>query len=182
MSRSRSTSPTDVHGKPLQYAVALGDEICHRLAEGESLARICKDEHMPKPWTVYDWLDRTPEFLTQYNRARELQADYYADEIADIADDATNDYMDLQVKSGTIRVLDKEHVQRSRLRVDTRKWIACKLKPKKYGEFSRQEMSGPDGGPIGVKSETRNELIDAVLKLVASQGDGETEKPKGKAK
>jgi hypothetical protein len=58
-----------------------------------------------------------------------------ADEIIDIADDGSNDWMERELESGkTIEVLNAEHVARSRLRVDARKWVAAKLKPKKYGD------------------------------------------------
>lgn len=74
-------------------------------------------------------------FLEQYETARAIQADLMAEELIEIADDGTNDYMEKLLQSGeTIEVVNTEHIQRSRLRVDTRKWVASKLKPKKYGE------------------------------------------------
>ena len=83
-----------------------------------------------------------------------MQADTLADEITDIADDSSNDWMDRKTKSGdTIRVIDHEAINRSRLRVDARKWIASKLKPKKYGEKLDLTHQGPNGGPIRSKSE-----------------------------
>jgi hypothetical protein len=127
---------------------------------------------MPTCWSVFRWIDASPGFAQQYSRARELQADYYADEIADIADDGTNDFMEVQRSKGTVILGDHEHIHRSRLRVESRKWIASKLKPKRYGERLGVAVSDPNGGPVGVKTETRNELIDAVLALVVSKSDG----------
>jgi hypothetical protein len=77
-------------------------------------------------------VQRLREFVQQYARARELQADYHIDEIVEIADDSTNDYM--QDKDSAGYKLNGEHIQRARLRVDTRKWVASKLAPKKYGD------------------------------------------------
>lgn len=71
---------------------------------------------MPCVKTVYLWLGAHPEFLQQYTRAREDQADTHADEIIDISDNYDED------------------PNSRRVRIDARKWVASKLKPKKYGE------------------------------------------------
>ena len=83
----------------------------------------------------------------QYARAKELQAEYLLGESVEIADDGTNDWMERQRQDGSVAV-DHEHIQRSKLRVDTRKWAMSKMAPKKYGERVAMEHSGPDGGPI----------------------------------
>ena len=91
--------------------------------------------------TVFNWLtdNSRPGFLEKYNKAKELQAEYYADELIDIADDTSNDYMEKVLISGeVVQVVNSEHIQRSRLRVDTRKWVASKLLPKRYGD--KQEL------------------------------------------
>jgi hypothetical protein len=88
------------------------------------------------------------DFLKKYNRAREEQADYLAEEMLEISDEGMNDYIET-FKDGSVRVrVNDEHISRSRLRVDTRKWIASKLKPKKYGDKIQSEVSGPDGAPL----------------------------------
>lgn len=127
-------------GRPTTFSGTIADQICQRLANGESLRSIVKDKHMPEQKTVYNWLldpDHKDGFLQQYKEARELQADHLADETLEIADDATNDWMDRQIggeDGDTIRVIDHEHVQRSKLRVDTRKWYVSKVAAKKYGD------------------------------------------------
>ena len=118
-----------------KYTAALADTICQRLINGESLRAICAGSDMPNAATVCRWLAAHEAFREQYARAREAQADTLADEILDIADDATNDYMARRLKDGSIEeVLNTEHIQRSRLRVDSRKWLASKMAPKKYGD------------------------------------------------
>lgn len=114
--------------KAKKYVEKIGDEICNRLVEGESLRKITLDKNMPAASTIFKWLAENEAFAEQYARAREAQADTLADEILDIADDGSNDYM------GEDEKYNGDAVQRSKLRVDTRKWIAAKLKPKKYGE------------------------------------------------
>lgn len=119
--------------RPSTYTDALGISICAQIASGKSLVSICNKDGMPSVETVYYWLrDETKkEFLNTYTRAREDQADTLADEIIDIADNSENDVkLD---KDGNERI-DSEVVARSRLRVEARKWVAAKLKPKKYGD------------------------------------------------
>lgn len=137
-------------GRPCLYSSDLADEICERLAGGESMRSISKDDRMPAMSTLFKWLREIEEFSQQYARAKEECADMYAEEIIEIADDGSNDWMEKQDKDGGVIgwQLNGEHVQRSRLRVDSRKWIASKLKPKKYGEKVTSEHTGPNGGPI----------------------------------
>lgn len=72
--------------------------------------------------------------------AREDQADTLADEILEIADESENDTYEVDLGDGVIiQKENREVVNRSRLRVDARKWVAAKLKPKKYGDYSRNE-------------------------------------------
>ena len=129
-------------GRPSEYTQETADEICEQLARGVSLKTVCKAESMPCEKTVFNWFRVYPEFLQQYERAKEESADALAEEIIDIADDGSNDWMLRNRKGHESWELNGEHVQRSRLRVDSRKWIASKLKPKKYGERNTTELTG----------------------------------------
>jgi len=97
--------------------------------------------------TVFKWLREKPEFSQQYARAKEESADALFEELLEIADDGTNDWMERQNAEGENIgwQLNGEHVQRSRLRLDTRKWALSKLKPKKYGDRIHTEHSGTIG-------------------------------------
>ena len=121
-------------GRPTEFTQEKADKICERLIEGESLRTICADEEMPSKSAVFSWLNKFPEFADQYARAREMQADSIFDDILQIADDGSNDWMEKQQGDNIGWVTNGEALQRSRLRVDARKWMAGKLKPKKYGE------------------------------------------------
>ena len=118
------------------YTKKMGDEICKRLAEGESLKSICKDNRMPSCATVLNWArDKEHAFADHYARAREIGYAILADEIMEIADDATNDYTTRAKEDGAeIIVVDHDHIARSRLRVDARKWLLSKMLPKVYGD------------------------------------------------
>lgn len=101
------------------------------------------------------WLEAHEDFREKYARARADQADFLAEEILQIADDGLNDtYTD---EEGNVRT-NQDVIARSRLRVDSRKWYASKLLPKKYGDRVQQEVSGPDGGPVQVTDPARPKL------------------------
>lgn len=146
-------------GRPTDFSAELGDKICAQIAEGKSLRSICKADEMPCTVTVYRWLRSHPEFCNQYARAREDQADAHADEILEIADDSGHDFVD--GKDGP--VFNSEHVQRSRLRVDARKWIASKLKPKKYGD--KVAVGGDEDAP------PIRTVTEVILRGVNATGD-----------
>lgn len=132
--------------RPSDYTDSLAVEICGQLASGRPLTKICRSEEMPDVSTVYRWLQAHAQFRDRYARARDDQADTLADEIVEISDDGSND---TYVTEQGLQV-NQDVIARSRLRVDARKWVAAKLKPKKYGELIKQEHSGPDGKEIKV--------------------------------
>jgi hypothetical protein len=121
-------------GRPSEFSQEVADTICERIAHGESLRAICRDETTPAMSTVFKWLSQRPAFAEQYALAREAQADALFDEILDIADDSSGDTKIVGRDGEEREVCDAEFVQRSRLRVDARKWMAGKLRPKVYGE------------------------------------------------
>lgn len=125
-------------GRPSDFSDELAASICERIASGESLRSICLSDEMPSQTTIYRWLqdDRYIQFREQYTHARELQADTIFDEILDIADDGSNDWMERRNSDGSTGdiVENGEALRRSQLRIDARKWMAGKLRPKKYGD------------------------------------------------
>lgn len=130
-----SAAPSSPIGRPSVYSKELGETICLLVSEGCSVREIADLPGMPGKTTVFRWLLADPDFRDHYARAKEAAAEAMADEIIEIADDASNDYMMRTGKDGEESwVLNGEHVQRSRLRVDARKWVLAKLLPKKYGD------------------------------------------------
>ena len=128
-------------GRPTTFKEATGQAIIERMAGGA----ICGDDHMPHEATVRGWVldggeldesDSRHAFSTKYARAEQMRAMKWAEEIVDIADDAINDWMERRNEDGEVSavVADHEHISRSKLRVDTRKWIAAKMLPKVYGD------------------------------------------------
>ena len=125
-------------GRPTLYSQELADLICSRVATSTlGLTRLCElHDDLPDKTTIYLWRYKYPDFSNQYAQAKLKQADLLAEECLEIADDATNDWMENFSDDGDSigYKLNGEHVQRSRLRIDTRKFLAAKLLPKQYGE------------------------------------------------
>lgn len=150
-------------GRPSVYSDELATEICARIAAGESLRRICSDDKMPVMSTVMLWLvdGKHEMFSEQYAEARRIQAETLADELFDIADDGSNDWMEREGKDGEPGyVLNGEHVQRSRLRLDTRKWYLSKVLPR-FADKQQVEHSGS----LDVNKMSDDELTAKILEL-----------------
>lgn len=110
-------------GRPSSFTQELADEICDRIAKGETLRTIIKDSHMPERKTIYSWLEANESFQHQYAQARSQQADNYFEQIVDEA-------------------FTSHDAQIGRLRVDALKWVASKMQPKKYGDKLEIETKG----------------------------------------
>lgn len=151
-------------GRPSSFTQHIGELICARIAEGESLRKICEDEDMPDRVTIYRWLAADPEFCNQYTRAREDQADTLADEIIAIADEQP-EVIAVVNKNGELieHKLDNAFLQWQKNRMDARKWTAMKLKPKKYGD--RQILAGDSEAPLEVQNDAMTILAAAVKNL-----------------
>lgn len=133
-------------GAPSDYTQTLADKICLLISNGKPLRTIEKMSGMPSRVTVWRWIRDKPEFCNQYARAKEDYTEAMAEEILDISDDSSDDIQIIKDKQGNEReVVDWEVVNRSRLRVDTRKWLMSKLLPKKYGEKIEADVRFPDG-------------------------------------
>jgi hypothetical protein len=118
------------------------EAILRDIANGMSLSDVCKQEGYPHRSTVYDDLAADAGFADKYARACELRAEVVFDEIFDIADNATNDWMEKRGEDDAGWIANGENIQRSRLRIDARKWALSKMAPKKYGDKLDLNHSG----------------------------------------
>lgn len=125
-------------GRHSLYNDSLAEEICTRLAAGETLRAICQSEHIPAHSTVLGWVNDLPSFADRYARARQMGLDVIAEEIIEIADESSSD----TVSSERGDMPNSEWIARSRLRVDVRKWLLSKLRPDKYGDRSTLDLNG----------------------------------------
>lgn len=145
-------------GRPSVYSKEVAEKICYEVSTtSKGMRTICKDLNIPYG-TVMAWLsdghaNYKEDFTKQYTRAKELQADYLAEEIIEIADDSSNDILGFDDFGNAIQ--NKEFVNRSRLRVDARKWVASKLKPKRYGNSVDVTSKGET-----IKNDNSSEIKD----------------------
>lgn len=145
-----------------KYTVEIAREICRQLAEGVPLREICRQDGMPEWRTIYDWMVKDDAAVAagggaglsaSIARAREIGYDAMAEDCLRIADDAANDWMETEHGPR----LNAEHVQRSKLRIETRLKLLAKWNPKKYGE--RVAVAGDADSPLKVDAEINAEKL-----------------------
>jgi hypothetical protein len=149
-------------GRPTSYTPEIGKLICDGLASGKSLRRVCEEEAMPHKATVVRWLLRIEDpmfddFRAQYANARAVQYELMVDDVVDIADDSTNDYVLMETGEGAeLAKFNPEAVARARLRVDTRKWFLSKVLPKFADRQPEKEK------PVDDMAAALSKLIDKL--------------------
>lgn len=121
-------------GRPSTFTQEAAAEICERLSNGEPLAQICRDDHMPAYRTVSDWRANNEAFSADFARARDDGFDAIATECLEIADDTSGDRKIVGRDGEEREVCDTEFVQRSKLRIETRLKLLAKWDPKRYGD------------------------------------------------
>ena len=160
------------------YTEQIGDFLCEELASGRPLKAICrvarsKDSTFPAESTVRRWITiPNHPFPARYEAARLAGYMTMADEVLEIADDGSNDWMEYHDKDGESLgwKLNGEHVQRSRLRADVRKWLLAKALPKIFGEQVMNRHTGPDGDAIMIEIKPQPLPADDLADLVARFG------------
>lgn len=142
MATRKKTDGTTKLGRPSKYTNEIGLLICDLIRSGKSLREVCKLDGMPDRSTILRWAAEFPTFCAQYTKAREVLLDHWADDILEISDNGTNDYVATHDPDNPGYRLNGEHYQRSRLRVDSRKWLLSKLAPRKYGDTQTLKVAG----------------------------------------
>lgn len=140
-------------GRPELYTDGIAAHICRELMLGKTLTKICEDSRVPSMPTVFNWLNPKhgnfrPDFLEVYRTAREIQAEVLADQMMDIADDTSGDVIikfDPKTKKREI-LTNHDNINRSRLKIETRKWEAAHMQPKKFSD--RVQFTGKDDEPL----------------------------------
>jgi hypothetical protein len=155
----------------VRYSPEIAAEICERLAAGESLRAICRDLHMPEEAAVRQWVAKDLNgFASQYAQAREAGYHVMADEILEIADDSSHDTVHTEQGERP----DSEWIARSKLRVDSRKWLLSKMLPKVYGDTQKIDLSNTDG-TLQLTEAARAARVAELLAIAqarVSAGDG----------
>lgn len=164
---TKATEPVEAPAKanpphrPSSFTPEIGEMICDLIADGKTLPQICASPTMPHESTIRRWARADETFRASYARAREEQMHTWADEIVTIADDSTRDMIEAD---GAKRV-DHDHINRSKLRIDTRKFLMAKIAPKTFGEKLDVDVrTGPLDGM------TDEQLADHINRLAVSAG------------
>jgi hypothetical protein len=134
-------------GRPSEYTSEIANEICAQIADNKSIRTICKQKNMPAIRTIFYWLDKHEDFLQQYARAKELQADAIYEDIIEIEGDLRAEIID----PSTARVL-----------IDSHKWRAGKMKPQKYGDKQQLKVTGDAGLTILTTNYTPPTAVDVT--------------------
>lgn len=142
--------------------------ICVRLADGFTLRQIGKELDC-SIGSITDWCEADADFAARYARAMDLRYERMAEEIQEISDEGTNDWMERE----GVTIVDHEHIQRSKLRVDTRKWLLSKMRPRQFGD--RTTVAGDPDAPLNVAMtiEDKRAATKAVLDLAFGPRDTE---------
>ena len=140
-------------GRPTIYSPELIATICARIAEGESMRSVTRDDAMPAMTTLFRWMGEYPDFKQHYATAMEQRTDMMFEDIMEIADEECtfvkkSKHGGDDVEGEQEVTFDPTAVARNRLRIDARKWMLSKMIPKKYGDKITQELGGIDGAPI----------------------------------
>lgn len=122
-------------GRPSVFSQELADEICERIALGETLTEITSDEDKPSPSTVWRWQRSHDDFRKAIAHAREAQTRMWADQIVDLADDSSNDWTIRRRQNGEAEeVLNRDHIERVKMQIDARKWLMARVNRADYGD------------------------------------------------
>ena|ERR1700734_3911377 len=141
----------DQGGRPTVFDREVFDEICRRLASGQTLREVCRAKDFPAESTVRGWvIDDREGVSAQFARARRLGFESWMDETVEIADDGSNDWIERKRRDGSTEVvLDREHVERSRLRINQRNWIVARQLRALYGDRA-QPKDDPDDQDVKI--------------------------------
>jgi hypothetical protein len=151
---------TGVRRSLQRYSPELADRVIEHLVEGDSLRKICEMDGMPSRRSVFYWLKDNEDFRQRYEIARLMQIEYWAHEIIEIADDTSGDFI---INERGERVVDHEHINRARLRVDARKWLMSKLHPQRYGDRVTADVT--------VRRDLRELSDTELLQIVGRSGE-----------
>jgi len=160
---------TNMTGRPTTFTAELGDLICLRLAEGKPLRKIAEMDGMPVVSTILLWVvkgfrgdDVYRAFSEQYSLAREAQSEMFMDEVVEIADDSSEDIVEISDGDGAKTIVNHEHISRSKVRIETRFKVAEKFSAKRYGPRADTNVSvNVNGVPL---PEQDKALLDEYAK------------------
>lgn len=143
------------------------EEICTRVAEStKGLNELCRENpHFPSVRSLRKYIRESEEFSHKYAQAKLDQIDNLVEQILEIADDRSQDTLIKEDRDGnSYEVCNTEWINRCRVRIDTRKWLASKLAPKVYGD--KLALTGKDGETLNPIQQNNIETAALVTSLL----------------
>ena len=147
------------------------EEIVAGLSEGTPLRELCRMPGMPNWRTVYDWIEGDEALAARIAHARTVGFEALAEEALDIADNGTNDWIERRRQDGTVEeVVNSEHIQRSKLRIETRLKLLSKWAPQRYGEKQTVDVGNKDGEALKVEGNVDTAaLVSSLAEALRTQ-------------
>ena len=140
MKKTKNKKPVKIK-RAVQFNEKVAEKLLIDISNGKSVRRICENPPMPTRRTFYIWIQENEDFRKRYAEAKELCAENLAEEIIEIADDANNDFLVQDSEYGQRFVSNNAKLERAKIRIDARKWMAAKLLPKKYGNAKSVDLT-----------------------------------------
>lgn len=156
-SRNRSGKP----GKGTTYTRALGEKLCARVAEGETMAAVARELGIPRA-RIVSWTRRYKAFGDAYKEACELRMLALEDKLAEICDEATAAALDTEC--------GRERINACKLKADIVKWQLMKLMPKRYGDRTQMEVTGKDGKDL-LPNYSTEQMREFALLVATAQAE-----------
>jgi hypothetical protein len=136
----------------IKWTDELEDAICAAIAvTPKGLEEVCEENGFPNARSIYRHLVSSEQFSQKYARGREHQLQLLADQLVPLADKDRICQKRTIKADGSEEVVILDQVERTKLQIETRKWLLGKLAPKKYGDKLQQQITGEDGGPLVIK-------------------------------
>ncbi|MGW8787131.1 terminase small subunit-like protein [Heyndrickxia sporothermodurans] len=142
--RPKPPKPT---GRPTSFDEATKEEIIRRIENGETLSAVCRSKHLPERWSVYRYARTDESFSAALACARVAWADVMADELLVIADDSQNDWQTRTFAGRTELVPNREVVDRSKVKIDVRRYLMSCFNKHRYSEDARK-INPADTGDV----------------------------------
>lgn len=124
--------------RPTDYTKELAEELCNRVADGNSLRTVCLSEDMPDKSTIFRWFRLYKEFNDQYAQACDERVEAQHEDLLELGDEAVRlaQWVNDKVSNAVVSAV--------KLKADNMKWSMSKMKPKKYGDRIDHTTNGKD--------------------------------------
>lgn len=155
-------------GRQSTYTEAKADEICARIASGETLSDICRDAHMPERAAVYAWQEANPVFGQRFVRARDIGFDAIAEDAMRIANTPVTTIVVEESERFGKKIKRSDAVDHRKLQVWTRLQLLARWSPR-YREANNVMVSGDAANPLVVNDQSAATRLAQLLAMAEAR-------------